>query len=215
MLEKNNQVIIIGNLADEIRYSHTSFEIPFYMSSINTQRLSGASDIIPIIINEAQADTINRNRNYTFCIRGELNSHVNRETRKLLLFIFVKKVEVLYESGDIIEHNEVILEGNLCKEPQFRITPLGRKITDMFLVVNHKNGKSNFIPCICWNKAALNARNLHVGELIRISGRIQSREYRKVVSENRVERRTAIEVSINRIESGITRYTENTAVRRE
>ena len=44
------------------------------------------------------------------------------------------------------------------------------------------------------------AKNLNVGDNVRIWGRIQSRNYQKRISEEETITKTAYEVSINRIE---------------
>ena len=52
---------------------------------------------------------------------------------------------------------------------------------------------------ITWGRNARFAGELAVGDNIKISGRIQSRVYRKKIGED-VEERTAYEVSVSKIE---------------
>jgi len=68
------------------------------------------------------------------------------------------------------------------------------------IAVNRMYGKSDYIPCIAWSRNAKYARLLDVGTKIRVSGRIQSREYRKKVDEDRFLTGIAREVSIHKIE---------------
>ena len=44
------------------------------------------------------------------------------------------------------------LDGYICKEPIYRKTPLGREIADLLVAVNRSYGKSDYIPCICWEE---------------------------------------------------------------
>lgn len=91
------------------------------------------------------------------------------------------------------EMNRVHLEGVLCKEPVFRSTNSGRLITDLMLannrqcyrqsknpVVNQvRRRKSYYIPCIAWGPNAKAAQKLKMGDTISLTGRFQSRKYRR------------------------------------
>ena len=81
----------------------------------------------------------------------------------------------------------------------YRKTPLGREIADLLVAVNRPYGKSDYIPCIAWGRNARFVKNLAVGEKVAISGRIQSREYQKKLSETEVKTMTAYEVSISKL----------------
>ena len=61
-------------------------------------------------------------------------------------------------------------------------------------------GKSDYIPCICWGRNARYASAFAVGGHVLIWGRIQSREYMKRLSETEMEKRTAYEVSVSKLE---------------
>jgi single-stranded DNA-binding protein len=53
---------------------------------------------------------------------------------------------------------------------------------------------------IAWGRNARFAKNIMVGDNVKIWGRIQSRVYQKHLSEEDVIERTAYEVSVNRME---------------
>ena len=78
---------------------------------------------------------------------------------------------------------------------------MGREIADILLAVNRPYGRSDYIPCICWGKDAVLASRLDVGSAVEVTGRIQSREYRKELSETEDEMRVAYEVSVRRMET--------------
>jgi len=92
------------------------------------------------------------------------------------------------------------LNGYICKEPVYRTTPFGREITDILLAVNRSYNKSDYIPIIAWGRNARFAKNLQIGDNVKLWGRIQSRNYQKRVSDDEVITKTAYEVSINRME---------------
>ena len=69
----------------------------------------------------------------------------------------------------------------------------------MLIAVNRAYNKSDYIPCIAWGRNARFVKNLSVGEKIAISGRIQSREYQKKLSESETRLMTAYEVSVSKL----------------
>ena len=69
----------------------------------------------------------------------------------------------------------------------------------MLVAVNRAYNKSDYIPCIAWGRNARFVKNLSVGDRVAISGRIQSREYQKKLSETEVKTMTAYEVSVSKL----------------
>lgn len=87
-----------------------------------------------------------------------------------------------------------------AKKPVYRKTPLGRDIADVLLAVNRPYGKSDYLPVIFWGRNARYVKNMEVGENLKVSGRIQSREYVKELPDGNIETRTAYEVSASKVE---------------
>ena len=113
-----------------------------------------------------------------------------------MLTVFVR--EILYE--DYSQNpNNIVLSGYFCKPPIYRTTPFNREIADVLIAVNRAYNKSDYIPCIAWGRNARFVKNLAVGEKIALSGRIQSREYQKKISETETKYMTAYEVSISKL----------------
>ena len=104
------------------------------------------------------------------------------------------------ELCDEPDENTVRLTGALCKEPNLRITPMGRDICDLMLAVNRRYGRSDYLPCICWGLKAREAATWMVGTQVKLEGRIQSRRYIKMTEDGPVER-TAFEVSVIQAEA--------------
>ena len=117
----------------------------------------------------------------------------------MILSVFVRDLEFI-ESMDGVRPNQIVLDGFICKQPVYRMTPLGREIADLLLAVNRPYVKSDYIPCICWGRNARYASAFEVGGHVLIWGRIQSREYMKRISENETEKRIAYEVSVSKLE---------------
>lgn len=199
---ENNKVIIMGEIVSDFRYSHEIYGEGFYIVDVEVERLSDSKDIIPVMISERLLDV---NQSYIGAyinIYGQFRSYNKHEENKnkLFLSVFVREIEFVDKIDVNSNTNQVILEGYICKEPVYRKTPLGREISDVLLAVNRPYGKSDYIPCICWGRNARYANNFNIGDRCVISGRIQSREYTKKLSEEQSEKRIAYEVSVSKIE---------------
>ena len=216
----HNQVEVCGRINSAFEYSHEIFGEGFYTVKLLVNRLSEATDEIPLLISERLVDVTKDYKGMLVRACGQFRSFNKHEENRnhLILSVFVRDLEFI-ESMDGVRPNQIILDGFICKQPVYRMTPLGREIADLLLAVNRPYGKSDYIPCICWGRNARyasafevgghvlswgrNARfagNLEIGSRIQLIGRIQSREYQKRVSENELIRRVAYEVSVNKLE---------------
>lgn len=70
----------------------------------------------------------------------------------------------------------------------------GRTICDVMLAVNRPYRRADYLPCILWGRTAQEAAELPVGTQLALTGRLQSREYIKMLGTT-AERRTAYEIS--------------------
>lgn len=195
----NNMVHISGEIITGFEFSHKVFGEKFYMAELSVFRLSGQEDIIPLMISER---LINVTGDYIGCavtVYGQFRSYNKHEgTRnRLCLSVFVRKL-VFVDEPDYT--NKITLDGYICKTPNYRKTPLGREIADLALAVNRLYGKSDYIPCIAWGRNALFAGGLEIRTHINVEGRIQSRQYQKMISETESETRVAYEVSAGKLE---------------
>ncbi len=135
-------------------------------------------------------------------VNGQFRSfnRADGQRHQLILSVFAREIGFIDEITDNVKTNNISINGYICKRPIYRKTPLGREITDLLLAVNRPYGKSDYIPCVCWGRTARFASTFEIGEHIRIVGRIQSREYIKKLTETESEKRTAYEVSVDRLE---------------
>ena len=78
----------------------------------------------------------------------------------------------------------------------------------MMLAVNRAFGKSDYIPCIAWGRNAQYASRFQVGDRIRLTGRLQSREYQKLMENGEYMTRNAYEVSAFTLEAANDMDTE-------
>lgn len=199
---ENNQVSIVGEIISDFQYSHEVYGEGFYMVEVAVSRLSNFSDYIPLMISERLIDTSQSYIGQKVYVTGQFRSYNRHEELKnrLVLSVFVREIESIEEETEEMKSNQILLDGYICKDPIYRKTPLGREIADLLVAVNRSYGKSDYIPCICWGRNARFAARFEVGVHVQIWGRIQSREYVKRLNEDEVEKRTAYEVSVSKIE---------------
>lgn len=202
-IKTNNKGKIKGTLLEK---ASKTFEIEgesFYEGKMVVERLSETNDILPFTISEklVKAYNLSLEGGDLLAFGGELRSYnkMIEGKSRLILSFFVK--EVLDEKLGDMNLNELSLTGYICKEPVFRTTPFNRQICDVLLAVNRLSyNKSDYIPCILWGRNAKFIQNQKVGTKVNLTGRIQSRPYRKEISEGVFEERTAYEVSCQSIE---------------
>lgn len=196
--EKNNKVFISGEIISQAEFSHEVYGEGFYEMSVLVKRLSGQGDILPITISERLIADKDLKIGTTINAFGQFRSYnkmVDGKS-KLMLTVFVRE---LLDTSVIKNPNTIVLSGYICKPPVYRTTPFNREIADILVAVNRSYNKSDYIPCIAWGRNARFAKNLAIGEKIAISGRIQSREYQKRISDDDVRIMTAYEVSISKL----------------
>ena len=190
-----NKIILSGEVVGAICYSHETRDEKFYTFYLSSERQSGTKDTVQCIVSEVFLSQIENNKQCKIKVTGEVrtrNAHVEPGKTRLEIFVFVKEI-LEYESED---ENSVCLEGYICKPTLFRGTPLGREICDILVASNREhNNKSDYIPCIAWGRNALRASIFNVGDNIKLTGRLQSREYTKKFDDGTEEVRTAYEVS--------------------
>ena len=191
-----NTARLCGVIAAAPAFSHSGRGECFYTFPLEVARLSGATDKINIIVRDELMESIQLCEAEKICVVGELRSFNNKsgEGAKLVITVFAKEL-YLCDDDDL---NEVHLIGTLCKKPNLRMTPMGRDICDLMLAVNRRYGRSDYLPCITWGLKAREAAEWDTGTMVTLEGRIQSRNYIKIVGGDPVER-TAFEVSVTDI----------------
>ena len=198
----NNQVTIVGTVDSEFTYSHEVFGEGFYMLEVVVSRLSHMEDRIPLMVSERLVDVKGSCMGKIVEVHGQFRSYNKHEEgrNRLILSVFVREFSFVGEEGTLTRPNSIYLDGYICKPPVYRMTPLGREIADLLMAVNRPYGKSDYLPCICWGRNARFASKFEVGTHIHLWGRIQSRTYQKRLEDDVVEKRTAYEISVNKIE---------------
>ena len=186
-----NKIVLAGLVTEEPIFSHEVHGERFYRFRLLSSRQSGNRDVLMCTVPEIIKNGISEGNMVK--VLGEIRTRNVRENDKnhLEITVFVKEV-LLYEEDE----NNVELDGFICKEPVYRETPFGRQITDLIVASNReRNYKSDYIPCIAWGRNAIRTSEFDVGTRVKVSGRLQSREYKKKIDDGIYEVRTAYELS--------------------
>ncbi|HHS12893.1 MAG TPA: single-stranded DNA-binding protein [bacterium] len=101
--------------------------------------------------------------------------------------------------------NNVLIAGNLTKDPVFRRTTNGTPVTNFWIASNRRFRDNNgqwrenvcFVGVVAWYKLAENcAQNLRKGNAVIIEGELQSRSLRSEAGRNR----SIVEIKARRIQ---------------
>ena len=192
MEHSENTVILRGELLELPQFSHENHRKRFYRFRLGVARLSGSVDVLPVIVEESILQDLDLSGGDMLRIEGQIRSHNLRQDglRRLLIFVFANRI--IAEYGEPI--NDVTLCGPLCRQPVYRRTPLGREICDVMLAVPRAFHRADYLPCILWGRTAYQIAPCQVSNVIRIHGRLQSRQYTKQ-TEDGPQERTAYEIS--------------------
>lgn len=196
--EKNNKVYFMGEIVSDAKFSHEVYGEGFYEFFVKVMRLSGQADVLPVTISERLIQGNNFKIGSMISALGQFCSYNKLEGGKsrLMLTVFVREI---VEPSPSNNPNSIVLSGYICKPPIYRTTPFNREIADLLIAVNRAYNKSDYIPCIAWGRNARFVQNLKVGDRVALSGRIQSREYQKRLSETEAVTMTAYEVSVSKL----------------
>ena len=140
----NNYAELSGVVIAAPKYSHENRGEKFYLIPVAVQRLSGTLDTINIIVREKllpSAISINSHVH----VFGQVRSFNNKTEigAKLVISVFAR--DFILEPCE--DRNDILLKGTICKQPNFRRTPLGREICDFMLAINRKYNRNRPHGC--------------------------------------------------------------------
>lgn len=191
----NNHVILTGIVHGPLIYSHSLYGEAFYSTEIETPRLSGVVDVLPMTVSERLLQQTPLKPGQCIHVEGQLRSYNKyvEGNNRLILTVFVQTMNLSSDPPA----NRISICGFICKPPVYRTTPFHREIADLLLAVNRAFNKSDYIPCIAWGRNARFAQDLTIGSRVNATGRVQSREYQKTLENGETIVRVAYEVSIS------------------
>ena len=98
--------------------------------------------------------------------------------------------------------NNVALSGNVCKDPEIRMTNSNKKVANLSIAINEGKDKTEFVNLVAWEKTAeLMEQYVHKGDRLSCVGRIQTRKW-----EKNGENRYATEIVVTQFDFPPKRY---------
>lgn len=193
--------IYLRGIVKNIRYSHTIGDTVFNKADLIVRRPDGREDLIILKFKEfslpnredRQLELVGNVRSFSQQIEGK---------NKVEIYVF-SYFDVLDTHND--STNVAIIDGKICKKDTLRKT-LGGKHYIHYIVANNivtdEGQKLNsYIPCVAWGKLAKAIESDYfVGDDVHIEGQLQSREYKKTISEKEIELRIAHELATTTIQ---------------
>ena len=194
-----NRIILCGAVENPPELSHRNYGRSFCRFTVCAARLSGACDHIPVLADCRLCENVKKGD--VLYIEGEIRSFNDREAvhNRLKINVWAQSIHVW--DGD--SGNTAVLRGTLCRPAVYRRTPFGREISDLMLCVPRQyhspvSGRYDYLPCIAWGSVARLCASLPEGTEIELEGRLQSRQYVKLIGGVPSER-TAYEISISSV----------------
>ena len=188
--------IYLKGFIRNIKYSHTINGTIFNKADLIVKRPDGREDLIILKFKEFSLST---KEDKEIELIGNIRSYSQQVNGK-------NKVEIyVFSYFDILDDvytlpNIVKLEGKICKKDTLRKTSNGKHYIH-YIVANNittEDGQkiNSYIPCVAWGKIAKDIEtNYFVGDDVHIDGQLQSREYKKKISDNDIELRIAHELA--------------------
>lgn len=204
-INENNVVHLVGVLATPFVKSHVNHKIEFCKAQLRIKRLSGIEDAVTIVVNKSWLENRKVDVGMTLRINGILKTHFKLVKYKCVeLYVFVNGYAVV--PIDTPHENEVWLRAKMSQYNKafFRQTLSGKTIADFTVQQENRNNKHTFnFPCIAWGSSATWVKNVELGTVLMIRGRLQSRIYEKQISELESISIQTYEISVNKIEEVI------------
>ena len=187
----NDDFCAIGTAITNPCFSHEGFDF-FFMFA---KRYSGVLDMFRCVIPHELTAYVEQGKEIEIYGEVRTRNYYENDIRHTMVYVFVR--EIYTARPEAIATNSVLLDGFIAKPPIIRDTPMGKRICDVILAVNHFSGKSSYIPCIIWGNSADIVGKKTVGDRLIVRGRLQSREYWK-----EEDLKIAYEVSVSEFEEG-------------
>ena len=199
-----NKVLLKGHIRN-IQDSHQIGDIQYSQAQLIVPRDDNKEDIINV---KFKKFTFEGKEGDLVSLEGNLRTYSQKleDKNKVSLYVYTYfDIPDLDEYEDLKEKetfNYVELDGFICKKSEARKTKNGKDIID-FIIANNLETSTKmlncYIPSVTWGKNAKKVNEMKIGDKITVKGRLQSREYKKYISDTEYEIRVAYELSIAEI----------------
>lgn len=115
---ENNNLILVGKVASEKKFSHEIYGERFYSFDLCIPRLSGSADVIPVTASERLFNDDMLKEGTKLLIRGQFRSYNSYENEKnrLILTVFAKDIEKVEDEKQEEGENKEVVENTESNE---------------------------------------------------------------------------------------------------
>ena len=190
-----NKVVLQGIIKD-IQYSHTVQDIEYDKASLIVKRDNGKEDLINLKFKKFSNPYKDGDE---IALVGNVRTYTQRigDKSKVEIYVFT-----YFDIPEESVNNTTELVGRICKSNGLRKTQAGKDVIDFILannLITDTQSLNCYIPCVAWGKLAKDISKMSIGTELHIQGQLQSREYRKKISEDDFEIKIAHEVNISQV----------------
>ena len=188
--------ITLKGIIKNISPSHSINGIEYDKANIIVDRGNGREDIINL---KFKRFSNLYNENDFISLIGNVRTYSQKfdSGNKVELYVFT-----YFDEPETLENNKAELNGRICKLNPLRKTKSGKDVID-FILANNLESETQmlncYIPCVAWGKLAKDIAQKNVGDIINVIGQLQSREYKKKISDENFEIRIAHELNVSEI----------------
>lgn len=133
-------------------------------------------------------------------LEGELRSFRKEQYGKRISELYIRTNKFLLSSNAIFK-NEISLKGKIVKEPFLKKRKNGLDVGEALLKVQRSDGINyDYLPIVTFGKKSNQLLSFQIGDCIDIQGRIHSRMYPHIYTENGTQKevtRIAYEVAVH------------------
>lgn len=193
--------IYLRGIVKNIRYSHTISDTVFNKADLIVKRPDGREDLIILKFKEF---SLSSREDREIELVGNIRSfsqQVNGKNKvEIYVFSYFDTIDTQYDNSNV-----ATIEGKICKKDTLRKTLSGKHYIH-YIVANNiltEDGQklNSYIPCVAWGKLAKEIESDYtIGDDVHIEGQLQSREYKKKISEREIELRIAHEMATTTIQ---------------
>lgn len=175
-----NQINLRGKITN-ITSSHEIQGVEFNRATLVVPSKNGKDDLVDIRFKRfsnpyKDGDEVS--------LRGNLRSYstsLPSGKTKVDLYVFT-----YFDAATTEDINKGCIEGRICKIEELRNSTKGSKnlhfiLANNMIVSNGSKKLNSYIPCIAWNDLAEKLSDCTVNTKLRLTGRLHSRTYTKVI----------------------------------
>lgn len=191
-----NQIILNGFIRN-ISYSHNINDIEFYKAELVCKQNNGKENVINLKFKRFSNPY---QENQEVALIGNIRTYSQKLESKNKVEVYVFTYFDMPEDDSILNYANI--DGRICKKGDLRKTRAGKDVIDFIIANNLKTENQSlncYIPCVAWGKLAKEIAKKDIGESLAVKGQLQSREYKKKISENDFEIKVAHELNIDEI----------------